>query len=44
MYGPHNGLELCVPEIDRSAYPCGRNPYSSYLGLCVDFPGSSIDE
>ena len=44
MYGPHHGLEVCAPEIDRSAHPCGRSPYSSYPGLWIAFPDPFIPE
>jgi hypothetical protein len=44
MHGSHNGLEVCAPEIDRSAHPCGRSPYSGYPSLCIAFPDSFIAE
>ena len=42
--GPHNGLEICAPEIDRSAHPCGRSLYCGYPGLCIAFTDSFIAE
>jgi hypothetical protein len=44
VYGHHNGLEVCAPEIDRSAHPCGRSRYSGYPVICLAFPDSSITE
>jgi hypothetical protein len=37
-------LEVCAPEIDRSAHPCCTNPYSGYPGFCIAFSDSFIAE
>src|SRR5271170_1366489 len=43
-YGPHNGLEVCAPKIDRSAHLYVRGRYSGYPVHCLAFPDSSIVE
>jgi len=37
-------LEVCAPEIGRSAHPCGRSVCSGNSALCLAIPDSSIDE